>query len=84
MLGLIVAIYNIGCLVGCSIAAIFGFKLGRKKTLMVGCIIVMIGAAIQASSHSQRQMIAGRIITVSYLRSIILIPTYGRRALERD
>ncbi|KAH8802563.1 general substrate transporter [Xylogone sp. PMI_703] len=77
MLGLIVAIYNIGCLIGCGIAAVLGFRLGRKKTLMVGCVIVMIGAAIQASSHSKGQMIVGRIITGTGTGLITsTVPTY--------
>ncbi|RFU32306.1 hypothetical protein B7463_g4017, partial [Scytalidium lignicola] len=77
MLGLIVAIYNIGCLIGCGIAAIIGFRLGRKKTLIVGCVIVVVGAAIQASSHSQGQMIAGRIVTGTGTGLISsTVPTY--------
>lgn len=64
MLGLIVSIYNIGCLSGCGLAATFGYQIGRRRTLMLGCLIVMVGAAIQASSFGQGQMIGARIITV--------------------
>jgi len=37
--------------------------LGRKKTIFVGSIIMVIGAAIQCSSFSLGQLIASRFIT---------------------
>lgn len=80
----IVSIYDVGCMVGCLIAALFGSALGRRRTIWVGMVLVTIGeantslytrpsrmandlyigAAIQASSFSSAQMIAGRVITV--------------------
>jgi MFS family permease len=37
--------------------------LGRKKTIFVGSIIMVVGAAIQCSSFSLGQLIASRFIT---------------------
>jgi MFS family permease len=48
-LGTIVALYNIGCLAGCMVAAVYGNKFGRRKMITYGCIIMVIGGTIQAS-----------------------------------
>ncbi|ETN39969.1 uncharacterized protein HMPREF1541_06196 [Cyphellophora europaea CBS 101466] len=62
-LGTIVALYNIGCLAGCVISAIWGNVLGRKRSILIGCSIMVVGATIQTSSFGAPQMIAGRLIT---------------------
>jgi len=62
-LGTIVALYQIGCLVGCTIAALWGNKLGRKRTIFWGCAVMIVGAIIQASTYSAGQLIAGRLIS---------------------
>lgn len=62
-LGTIVALYNIGCLVGCMLAAIWGNDLGRKKTIIIGNGIMIIGAVIQAATYGSGQLIAGRLIS---------------------
>ncbi|KAF9886167.1 hypothetical protein FE257_011992 [Aspergillus nanangensis] len=62
-LGTIVALFNIGCLGGCVIAAVWGNYLGRKRTIIWGCVIMIIGGAIQASTYGSGQLIAGRIIS---------------------
>lgn len=62
-LGTIVALFNIGCLGGCVIAAFFGNRLGRKRTIILGCAVMIIGGVIQASTYGAGQLIAGRIIS---------------------
>lgn len=62
-LGLIVALYNIGCLAGCIVAAMFGNKLGRKRSVFWGCVIMVIGGTIQASTYGSAQLIAGRLVS---------------------
>jgi MFS family permease len=37
--------------------------LGRKRTIFIGSCIMIVGAAIQASSMSLGQLIASRLIT---------------------
>lgn len=63
MQGNIVALYDIGCVVG-SIACYFvGERLGRRTMLMAGGAIMVVGTTILSSSYSLSQLIAGRIIT---------------------
>ena len=38
--------------------------MSRRGTITVGCAIVVVGAAIQASSFGVPQMIVARVITV--------------------
>jgi MFS family permease len=63
-LGLIAAIYDIGAFVGAVLAAIFGMMTGRRWAIVIGCVLVTAGAAIQASANGMGHMIAGRIIAV--------------------
>ncbi|KAF2755048.1 general substrate transporter [Pseudovirgaria hyperparasitica] len=60
---LVVAIYEIGCLAG-SIGIIFlGDKLGRRRSVLLGTFIMLIGTVIQATSFGLAQLIVGRIVT---------------------
>lgn len=62
-LGLIVALYNVGCLAGCVVAAMAGDKLGRKATIFWGCLVMVIGGVIQTAIYGSTQLIIGRIIS---------------------
>lgn len=62
-LGLIVALYNIGCLVGCIVASLIGNKWGRRKIIIWGCIIMIIGGVIQSAAFGAAQLIVGRLIS---------------------
>ncbi|KAJ3788800.1 general substrate transporter [Lentinula aff. detonsa] len=66
----LVAIYEIGCLSGALLTLVLGDKFGRKRTIALGacttdtgCLIMTIGAIIQAASFSYAQIIVARIIT---------------------
>ncbi|KAH8657701.1 general substrate transporter [Xylariales sp. PMI_506] len=63
MVGTIVAIFEIGCFFGAVLTSIFGEKLGRRKTIFIGAVIMVIGALLQASSYSRAQLIVGRIVS---------------------
>ncbi|OLN89767.1 Sugar transporter STL1-like protein 13 [Colletotrichum chlorophyti] len=68
MTGLIVAIYEansteVGCFFGCVATAMFGEKYGRRKTIGTGCVIMVIGAIVQAASFSRANLIVGRIVS---------------------
>ena len=39
----IVSIYDVGCMVGCLVAAIAGTRLGRKQVITIGLSIMVIG-----------------------------------------
>jgi MFS family permease len=40
----------------------FGERLGRRNCIMLGCIVLSIGAALQASANTIAHMIVGRIV----------------------
>ncbi|KAF8057573.1 general substrate transporter [Lyophyllum atratum] len=61
--GTIVSLYDIGCFFGAMGAFVFGENMGRKKTFMIGVVIMSIGAILQASAYSVPQMIVARLIT---------------------
>lgn len=63
MEGNIVALYDIGCVVGSIFCYFFGEFFGRRTMLMAGGAIMTIGAIILGSSYTIGQLIAGRIIT---------------------
>ncbi|KAL3418412.1 MFS sugar transporter [Phlyctema vagabunda] len=60
--GTVVAIYEIGCFFGAIFCFFWGEKLGRRNCIMLGCIVLSIGAALQASATGIPQMIVGRIV----------------------
>ncbi|KAI9688212.1 MAG: hypothetical protein M1822_001718 [Bathelium mastoideum] len=60
--GITVAAWNIGCFVSAILTIFIGDMLGRKKTIILGISILIIGEIIQASSYSLGQLIAGRVI----------------------
>ncbi|KAJ3510847.1 hypothetical protein NLJ89_g4445 [Agrocybe chaxingu] len=61
--GTIVSLYDIGCFFGAISTFIFGETLGRKKTFMIGVVIMSIGAILQTCAFSVAQMIVARLIT---------------------
>jgi len=60
--GQIVSTYDIGCILGALMTIFVGDVLGRRKTIALGCVFVVIGGTIQSSSYSLAQMIVGRVI----------------------
>lgn len=53
---------QLGNLVGCILAALFGDKLGRRRTLWTGTGISAIGAVLQAAAHSFPMLMLGRVV----------------------
>ncbi|TWU77842.1 hypothetical protein ED733_002847 [Metarhizium rileyi] len=60
--GTVVAIYEIGCFFGALIALFIAERIGRRKTIMMGCVILAIGGALQACASTIPHMIVGRIV----------------------
>lgn len=60
--GTVVAIYDIGCLVGCILCMFTGQRLGRRIFIVVGGVFLVIGASLQAASNSATFLIAGRVV----------------------
>ncbi|KAG6379627.1 general substrate transporter [Boletus reticuloceps] len=59
----IVAVYEIGCLIGALSNLWLGDRLGRRKTIVVGGSIMIVGAILQTASYSYAQLVVARIIT---------------------
>ena len=60
--GLVVAIYEIGCFFGALFCFVWGERLGRRWCIMVGCVVLSVGAVLQAAAYGIPQMIVGRIV----------------------
>ncbi|KAJ7226982.1 general substrate transporter [Mycena pura] len=63
MQGAIVALYDVGCLFGALAAMVFGEHLGRRKTFLLGVVVMSIGALMQACAYTVSQMIVARLVT---------------------
>lgn len=61
--GIAIASYNLGCFIGAVITIFISNALGRKRVIMLGTSIMIVGAILQASSTTLEQFIIGRIIT---------------------
>jgi MFS family permease len=55
--------YEIGCLLRSIFIIGYGDKLGRRRAVLLGSVIMLVGTAIQASSFEIGQLIVGRIVT---------------------
>ncbi|RAQ49668.1 sugar transporter [Aspergillus flavus] len=58
----VTAVYDVGCFFGAIASMILGEKLGRKKSILWGTIIMSIGATLQIAAYGVPQMIVGRIV----------------------
>lgn len=79
--GFVTAIYEIGCLLGAVFVLVFGDWLGRRRAMMLGAFIMILGVIIQISvikGHGQTaQFIIGRVVTgVGNGINTSTIPTY--------
>ncbi|CAG7917405.1 unnamed protein product [Penicillium olsonii] len=79
--GTVTAIYEIGCLFGAIFMLIWGDWLGRRKGIISGATIMILGVIIQVTSYMGKQPLAqftiGRIITgVGNGMNTSTIPTY--------
>lgn len=63
MVGLMVAIYEVGCFLGSVATAFVGESIGRKKSIGIGVVIMIIGALLQSTAYSRSHMIAARVIS---------------------
>ncbi|KAL8779124.1 MAG: hypothetical protein Q9213_007085 [Squamulea squamosa] len=81
MQGFVTAIYEIGCLFGAIFILAFGDFLGRRRAIMMGGSIMILGVIIQATAERNAtplaQFIIGRVITgVGNGINTSTIPTY--------
>lgn len=62
MAGVVIASWNIGCFVGAMLTIVFGDRLGRRGSALLGLSLEVVGKIIQVSTFSTGQYIAGRVI----------------------
>ncbi|ORZ23566.1 general substrate transporter [Absidia repens] len=62
-IGSVVALYEIGCMFGALSCGKIGDILGRKVTIRVGAIILIIGAVLQTAMSNLAMAIVSRIVT---------------------
>lgn len=60
--GLIVGFPTTGCILGLPLSALLADRYGRKITLLVGCLISVVGSAIQTAAPNLAALIVGRWI----------------------
>ncbi|TPX12387.1 uncharacterized protein E0L32_006799 [Thyridium curvatum] len=63
MQGFITSIYELGCLGGCLVSFVFSEYIGRKKPIMIGTVLIIIGAVLQTAAFGQPQFMVGRVIS---------------------
>lgn len=63
LIGCAIAIYELGCCAGALATGRISDILGRKNTIRVGSVILIVGAVIQTATVSLGMTIAARIIT---------------------
>ncbi|KAF2846212.1 general substrate transporter [Plenodomus tracheiphilus IPT5] len=79
--GFVTAIYEIGCLFGAIGMLVFGDALGRRKGIIIGAGIMILGSAIQVTAfkghNATAQFIIGRVVTgIGNGMNTATIPTY--------
>jgi MFS family permease len=62
LVGQIVSTYDIGCIIGALISIYFGDKLGRRWSVAMSCMWVIVGGLLQATAFNIPHMIVGRVI----------------------
>ncbi|KAI1737233.1 hexose carrier protein [Xylaria scruposa] len=83
--GTVVAIYEIGCFFGAIVCFLFGEKLGRRWSIMIGCIVLAIGGALQASAYSIPHLIVGRIVAgIGNGMNTSTIPVWHSELMKAD
>ena len=80
MTGTITALYDVGAVFGAITAALTVERLGRKRGLLVGAGLIIVGSALMGGSVERIQMMVGRIIT-GLGRLIIISKSLARRLI---
>jgi MFS family permease len=58
-----VGAYTLGCFFGAVATIWLGNMLGRKRTIFIGSVIMIVGAILQTAAFGLPQLIVGRVIT---------------------
>jgi MFS family permease len=60
--GIIFIIYNLGQIAAFPFCSFLADGYGRRKCIFIGCLIVILGTAVQTSSHTRSAFMGGRFI----------------------
>jgi MFS family permease len=63
MIGVIVSLMEIGAFLGSVSSAFFGERIGRRKSIAVGVVILILGALLQATAYHRSHLIVGRVVS---------------------
>ncbi|KAI1809373.1 lactose permease [Poronia punctata] len=75
---LLFSLYAVGSIVGAPFAAIVSDKFGRRKTMFVGGLIIIIGTVIISSSSTIPQFVVGRfVLGVGIATMTVSAPAYA-------
>lgn len=72
-----VSVFTGGAFVGGALAGAVGDWLGRRKTIMLGAMIFVLGGGLQAGAQNISYLYSGRLLTglgVGFL--VMIIPLY--------
>ncbi|KAH6683205.1 MFS sugar transporter-like protein [Halenospora varia] len=75
--GIVVSFFTGGAFCGAGLAGPIGDKLGRRWTILIGCIIFLLGGALQTGAMNLHYLWAGRWLAglgVGFL--VMIIPLY--------
>ncbi|KAJ4132555.1 hypothetical protein NW754_015372 [Fusarium falciforme] len=81
--GLITSIYDVGAMFGAILAALTADSMGRKRALIFGTVLLIIGSVLMGAAMEQIMMYFGRIFTglgIGYIVSIA--PVYQSEVSE--
>jgi MFS family permease len=62
LVGTIVSILEVGAFFGSLFTAFVGEKLGRRKSILLGVVVMAIGSILQATAYSRAQIIVARVV----------------------
>ena len=60
--GVIFIVYQLGQIAAFPFCGMLADGYGRRVCIFIGCVIVLVGTAIQASAHDKAQFIGGRFV----------------------
>lgn len=60
--GIVFIVYNLGQIAAFPFCGFLADGYGRRICIFVGCVLVLIGTAIQGSAHSLNQYVGGRFV----------------------
>ncbi|KAK3315669.1 general substrate transporter [Apodospora peruviana] len=72
-IGTITALYDVGAVFGAILSAFASERLGRKRTLLLGSLLVFVGGILMAASQGRREFMAARVVVgigIGYVTSV--------------